>query len=715
MHVSLRTKLLGGTGLAIALLWVALGAATLIGASGNAITDRITNHVVPAEEAARDIITLVRSMDDDGAWYIGAVAGNKTHAATLLDTYYAEVEQLKTALDTADRLADTDAQRASVAKMRTFFLGTTPPSADELAKLDAGSRQVYQGADSYLFGNEAAFATARAGNTQLAMYDYTTVEFVPILDEAKAYYAVAEGLMTRDVAEHTGLASVATPVTIGLGLLAAFIGLLLNWFLARQVVHAVHVVEETMDSLATKCATWLADGMLRLSEDDLSYAITPVTPRIEQMGTDEIGELAEHANILRDKVVASIEAYNVARLGLSDTVREVQEASVSVNRTSGKLNQAATQSGITSQQVAMTIGQVAIGTAEQARAASDTNAAMEQLGSTIDLVSTGAAEASRSVGRSLEAVMRMRSALTASDQASDELRPANERAAAALAKVTTAIDENAKGMAKIKIAVDESAVKVADLGAKGEQIGNIVETIDDIAAQTNLLALNAAIEAARAGEAGKGFAVVADEVRKLAERSGRATKEIGGLIAEIQRGTADAVKAMRAGSTEVETGLEISRRGSVSIVEIGEAAHARDEALARVATALEAIATAAAEVSASSDEIAKVVNDTTDEAAQMARASGAVTSSTGSIAAVSQENSAAAQEVSAATEEMAAQAEEVVAASEDLASMADRLDRLVARFSLEEPAGGHAGSPAGSNADGGATPRPVPSSARRAA
>src|SRR5260221_13945534 len=107
-------------------------------------------------------------------------------------------------------------------------------------------------------------------------------------------------------------------------------------------------------------------------------------------------------------------------------------------------------------------------------------------------------------------------------------------------------------MAEIKGVVSAATERVQELGKLGRKIGAVVETIDDIAEQTNLLALNAAIEAARAGEHGKGFAVVADEVRKLAERSGRETKQIADLIRDVQSATEHAVTAMQAGAAKVE-------------------------------------------------------------------------------------------------------------------------------------------------------------------
>jgi methyl-accepting chemotaxis protein len=175
-------------------------------------------------------------------------------------------------------------------------------------------------------------------------------------------------------------------------------------------------------------------------------------------------------------------------------------------------------------------------------------------------------------------------------------------------------------MTQIAERVKESARTVAGLGANSDQIGQIVGTIEDIADQTNLLALNAAIEAARAGEQGRGFAVVADEVRALAERTTRATKEISGMIRSIQQATGNAVSSMEEGVIQVE-------KGTAEAAKSGEALHYILSQIDAVTMQVNQIATAAEQQTATTNEIARniqqistVVMDSTQEAQESASA-----------------------------------------------------------------------------------------------
>jgi methyl-accepting chemotaxis protein len=182
------------------------------------------------------------------------------------------------------------------------------------------------------------------------------------------------------------------------------------------------------------------------------------------------------------------------------------------------------------------------------------------------------------------------------------------------------VQETISGMKNIADKVQESANTVAALGARSDQIGAIVGTIEDIADQTNLLALNAAIEAARAGEMGRGFAVVADEVRALAERTTRATREIGEMIKAIQKETGGAVASMELGVKEVERGMDSSRRSGDALQQILVGINEVTLQVHQIATAAEEQTAVTGEISSNIYQITDVVQQTANGAHETADA-----------------------------------------------------------------------------------------------
>jgi len=240
--------------------------------------------------------------------------------------------------------------------------------------------------------------------------------------------------------------------------------------------------------------------------------------------------------------------------------------------------------------------------------------AATQLYATSEQIATGAEEVAAQAGTVATASEEMTS--TSSEIANNCLmavessKCASDSASSGFAVVQETVDE----MNRIAERVKESAQTVESLGARSDQIGEIVGTIEDIADQTNLLALNAAIEAARAGEQGRGFAVVADEVRALAERTTKATKEIGDMIKAIQMETRGAVASMEEGVKEVERGTVDAERSGHALQEILEQANS-------VTMQINQIATAAEEQTATTNEITNNIQQITDVVHETAKGS----------------------------------------------------------------------------------------------
>jgi methyl-accepting chemotaxis protein len=235
--------------------------------------------------------------------------------------------------------------------------------------------------------------------------------------------------------------------------------------------------------------------------------------------------------------------------------------------------------------------------------------------------------------------------------------------------------------------MDLVSQRVTDLGDRSGEIGKIVATIDDIAAQTNLLALNAAIEAARAGEQGRGFAVVADEVRKLAERSSVATKEIAGLVNGTQAGVREAVNAMQQGSREVEEGYKLAADAGGALDDILTRSQSVKRQVTEISVAAQALKDLGREMTETIQRINKIVEENAAATQQMTASAGVVSTNIETTAGVAQENSAASEQVSASTEEMSAQVEEALAAAQSLSEMSEEMERAVAFFRTNRGAG----------------------------
>ncbi|RNC67466.1 MAG: methyl-accepting chemotaxis protein [Desulfuromonadales bacterium] len=248
------------------------------------------------------------------------------------------------------------------------------------------------------------------------------------------------------------------------------------------------------------------------------------------------------------------------------------------------------------------------------------SSAANQLFSTSEQMATGAEEVACQASTVATASEEM--AATSGDiaQTCHRAAEASQHATSAAQTGAQVVEKTVSVMDRIAQRVKATAATVESLGTRSDQIGAIVGTIEDIADQTNLLALNAAIEAARAGEQGRGFAVVADEVRALAERTTRATKEISAMIKAIQSETRGAVATMEEGVHEVEAGTAEAGRSGEAISEILEQINAVGMQVSQIATAAEQQTATTSEISGNIQQITEVVQVTSRGAQESATA-----------------------------------------------------------------------------------------------
>jgi methyl-accepting chemotaxis protein len=472
--------------------------------------------------------------------------------------------------------------------------------------------------------------------------------------------------------------------TAGSIVLTLFIGIILGLLLSRSITRPLQLVTRASTQIADQDLQNLADQMKMMARGDLTRSLHISTEPISVSAKDEIGDLGRAFNSMIANLQETGQSFQEMNDNLNTVIGMVAENASNLNSASGQLSSAANQSSLAINQIASTIQQIAKGSAQETESISLTSMSVEQMSRAIEGIAKGAQEQSISVTQAADLSSQISAAIQlVSENARVSSSDASNAALIARKGVDT-VAETIKGMQTIKSKVELSTEKVREMGSRSDQIGIIVETIDDIASQTNLLALNAAIEAARAGEHGKGFAVVADEVRKLAERSSSATKEIGELVKGIQKTVNEAVYAMAESSAEVERGVITAGQSDKALDEIMAAIEGVNRQVGEIATAAREINTSAEELLTSMDTVSAVVEENTASAEAMFSDSGEVTRAIENIASVSEENSASVEEVSASSEEMTAQVDDVTDSAASLAGMAAELNSIVSQFQLAQ-------------------------------
>lgn len=447
------------------------------------------------------------------------------------------------------------------------------------------------------------------------------------------------GLVAADIAADSVLATqrklLMSTLTIGAisVAIAAAVGIWISSWISTPLITTVDMLKD------------IAEG-----EGDL-------TKRMEVNSQDELGDLAHWFNIFVEKI------HNI--------VGRIASAASDVSSTSEELAASGVEVGTAAEQISTAISEVAKGAQEQTTNASSATELLERTVSVIEQIAYAAQAQEANTESANVIVSSMVSALdSVASGLENTVKVAQENQASASDGIAT-VQAAIESVAHLRETTANVVSGISQLDSHSQQIGQILEVISDIADQTNLLALNAAIEAARAGEHGRGFAVVADEVRKLAERSAAETKAIERLINETLRDTKQLSTIITQSAEEVERVDE----------HVGKAGESQGHVI-DMASQIEGLKDAATQVCSAIEDVLLMAQrnlEATLRASEEVQQAQAMMENT---AAVSQETAAAAEEVSASSEEVAASVQGTAESTQMLAKLAQQLAALVSQFKL---------------------------------
>ena len=560
--MNIRTKLLIGFGIPAVITLLA----SVVIFSALAETNRTNERSAHAQAVIASGQGLLNAAD-------GAVAGVRGYVITgdesFLASYERETALFQTHLTNLERLVEVPEQVERVDQMGGLFDQYLADAATPMiAATEAGDRA------------EATRLVATRGGPTIA--DLARVE-----DE---FIRVEEQLLSDRVEKSRAAASRAQLVVVaGLGLVILMI-FGIGLFLASRLSRNARAV--------TSAAGELAAGNS--------------TARAEVRSNDEIGEMAGSFNEMADRLAEASEQERRIREALEVAVAEFSDFASRVAK--GDLTVRVSSNGNESlQSLSANLNTMVEGLAELSGELREgvqgiTSATSEILAS-VSQHTASATEQSAAINQTSTTVDEVRAAAEQSAQRAREVAQEAQSSAEASNDGKRAVEAIEEAMGEIRDRVQAIARDILTLSEQSQQIGEITTTVNDLADQSNILALNASIEAAKAGEQGKGFSVVAAEVRTLAEQSKQATEQVRGILRDIEKANSAAVLATEQGTQVVERGLELSARA-------GQVIESLSDTIRQATQAAQQIAASAQEQNVGMDQIAQAMKDVSEGTTQ---------------------------------------------------------------------------------------------------
>jgi len=455
----------------------------------------------------------------------------------------------------------------------------------------------------------------------------------------------------------------------------------------REIGRAAELMSDGDLSFPVSVRTRDEIGALSRSMKDSLYSISGILIRISDVAR-RISNVSAEVESASERVLEGTQIESEAISNISSSVEELNASIAEISEGSDSLAASVEEIAASLEQMSASITQIGRNTLDLFSAMEDTSASIEEMSISIKEVAEGADELARAADETVSAIEELDSSVKEINRNAQESSALSRKVVdEAIGQGLKSVEKTIGGMEKIRERVEKTASIMRQLGDRSEEVGKILTVIDEITEQTSLLALNAAILASQAGEHGKGFSVVADEIKDLADRTSFSTQEIAALINAVQKEVSEAGVAMEEGVEAVKEGFELARESGEALKKIVESAEMSSEMTAAIERSTEHQAKAVSLVSESMEKIREMISNIARSTAEQSKGASLIIQATERIRDItaqvknaSEEQSSSSGQISEAMEHASGKTQQISRALREQRSGSEHIKEAVARI-----------------------------------